>query len=85
MLFGLDENMSLWDQYVDYWKLLLHGDLGLSFTFFPAPVAEVIRQALPWTIGLVGVATIISFMHRHARSAPASAGGAAPGWTGCCR
>ena len=59
-LFGLDEDMSLWDQYVAYWKLLLQGDLGISFTYM-APVADVIRQALPWTIGLVGIATIISF------------------------
>ena len=27
-LFGLDEDMSLWDQYVDYWRLLLHGRPG---------------------------------------------------------
>ena len=53
--------MSLWEQYVDYWRLLLHGDLGISFTYFPTPVADVIQQALPWTIGLVGIATIISF------------------------
>ena len=61
ILFGLDKDMSLSDQYIRYWSLLLHGDLGLSFTFFPTPVAEVVGQALPWTITLVGVATIISF------------------------
>ena len=61
ILFGLDKDMSLWDQYIRYWNLLLHGDLGLSFTFFPTPVSEVVGQALPWTIALVGVATIISF------------------------
>ncbi|WP_418275034.1 ABC transporter permease [Isoptericola jiangsuensis] len=61
VLFGLDTTSSLWEQYVDYWGLLLHGDLGLSFTFFPTPVADIVRQALPWTIGLVGIATIIAF------------------------
>ncbi len=81
-LFGLDENMSLWDQYVAYWKLLLQGDLGTSFTYM-APVADVIQQALPWTIGLVGVATIISFTIG-TLVAPGSAGAAGPGWTGCC-
>jgi peptide/nickel transport system permease protein len=40
---------------------LFHGDLGLSFTFFPTPVTEVLRQSLPWTIALVGVTTCISF------------------------
>ena len=61
VLFGLDSSMSLWDQYVRYWGQLLRGDMGLSFTFFPTPVTEVVGQSLPWTIGLVGVATIISF------------------------
>jgi peptide/nickel transport system permease protein len=60
-LFGLDQEVSLWQQYVDYWGLLLRGELGISFTYFPTPVLEVIQQALPWTIGLVGIATIISF------------------------
>lgn len=60
-LFGLDEGVSIWQQYLDYWNLILHGELGISFTYFPTPVTEVIQQALPWTIGLVGIATIISF------------------------
>jgi peptide/nickel transport system permease protein len=60
-LFGLDENVSIWQQYLDYWNLILHGELGISVTYFPTPVTEVIQQALPWTIGLVGIATIISF------------------------
>ncbi len=62
VLFGLDEEMSLWDQYVQYWVQLFHGNMGLSFTFFPTPVVDVVAQSLPWTIGLVGVATIISFL-----------------------
>jgi peptide/nickel transport system permease protein len=61
VLFGLDDNKGLWAQYVDYWKQLLQGDLGLSFTFFPAPVSQVIGQALPWTLLLVGITTVISF------------------------
>ncbi|MER5630955.1 ABC transporter permease [Streptomyces nitrosporeus] len=61
-LFGLDENQSLWEQYTGYWSHLLDGDLGLSFTFFPTPVGEVISQSLPWTLALVGVTTLISFL-----------------------
>jgi len=60
-LLGLQEDKSIWQQYVEYWSLLLHGNLGISFQFFPTPVAEIIRQALPWTVGLVGLATIVSF------------------------
>jgi peptide/nickel transport system permease protein len=62
VLFGLDKDATLWDQYVDYWGQLFHGDLGLSFTAFPAPVSDVIGDALPWTVGLVGITTIISFL-----------------------
>ncbi|MER7459866.1 ABC transporter permease [Micromonospora sp. NPDC126480] len=62
VLFGLDENESLGKQYVDYWRQLLHGDLGLSFTFFPTPVSTVIGDSLPWTVGLVGVTTVVSFL-----------------------
>lgn len=47
---------------MEYWRLLLSGDLGLSFSHGLAPVGEVISSALPWTVGLVGIATIISFV-----------------------
>lgn len=61
-LFGLDSDKSLWQQYVDYWGLLFSGDLGRSFSRGLAPVTEVIASALPWTIGLVGIATVLSFL-----------------------
>lgn len=61
ILFGLDKDVPLWTQYWQYWGRVLHGDLGLSFTYFPTPVSEVIRQTLPWTLALVGLATLISF------------------------
>ncbi|WP_345751881.1 ABC transporter permease [Microbacterium rhizophilus] len=61
-LFGLDEDTSLWQQYADYWGLLLRGDLGRSFSNGLAPVGDVIAVALPWTIGLVGLATVLSFL-----------------------
>ncbi|MBP2472035.1 peptide/nickel transport system permease protein [Crossiella equi] len=62
VLFGLDDNTSLVEQYFDYWGQLLSGDLGLSFTFFPTPVSDVLSQSLPWTVILVGITTITSFL-----------------------
>lgn len=62
VLFGLDRSESLGQQYVQYLGQLLRGDLGLSFTFFPTPVTEVIGQSLPWTVVLVGLATVIGFV-----------------------
>jgi peptide/nickel transport system permease protein len=61
VLFGIDKDASLWSQYVDYWQQLFRGDLGLSFSAFPSPVSEVISDALPWTVALVGITTVISF------------------------
>jgi peptide/nickel transport system permease protein len=60
-LFGWDPDASTWSQYVDYITMLLHGNLGVSFSYPGFPVTEVISQALPWTIGLVGIATLLSF------------------------
>jgi peptide/nickel transport system permease protein len=62
VLFGIDKNASMWSEYVDYWKQLANGDLGLSFSVFPTPVSEVIGDALPWTLGLIGITTVISFL-----------------------
>ena len=39
---------------------LAHGKLGLSITYYPAPVLSVIRQTLPWTVIMVGTATVIA-------------------------
>ncbi|MFC7534692.1 ABC transporter permease [Actinoplanes sp. GCM10030250] len=61
VLFGLDKDANIAEEYVSYWKQLLSGDLGLSFTFFPTPVSEIISNSLPWTLLLVGITTVISF------------------------
>ena len=52
---------SLWVQYLSYLQNLLHGDLGISITHFPTPVTELLAQEIPWTLGLVGLASIMSF------------------------
>ncbi len=61
-LLGADKNTSAWDQYLAYWGRLLHADLGLSSTRYPYPVVELIGNALPWTLLMVGTATVISFI-----------------------
>ena len=48
--FGLDKPM--WQQFIIYVGNLFKGDLGLSFNYFPRTVAEVLGEALPWTIML---------------------------------
>ncbi|WP_430786462.1 ABC transporter permease [Actinoplanes sp. G11-F43] len=61
-LLGTGSSRPLWSQYGDYLAGLARGDLGVSVVFFPAPVSTIIGQTLPWTIGLIGLATIISFL-----------------------
>lgn len=51
----------LWIQYIKYLNNLLHGNLGISYTYFPTPVTTMIAQELPWTLGLVTVSLLISF------------------------
>ncbi len=58
--FGLDR--PLWDQYIDYLYSVVRLDFGYSLNRYPVTVVELIYQSLPWTIGLLLVSTIISFV-----------------------
>jgi peptide/nickel transport system permease protein len=60
LLLGGDDSQPLWSQYVDYLRNLARGDLGVSVSYYPAKVSDVILQSLPWTIVLVGVATVLA-------------------------
>jgi peptide/nickel transport system permease protein len=60
--FGVNTHLSVWQQYVQYLGNLAHGNLGISITYFPMPVASVIAQSLPWTLVLVGTAAVLSFL-----------------------
>ena len=60
LLLGGDDTQPLWRQYFDYLGNLFQGDLGVSVSYYPAPVSEVIGQSLPWTVILVGLATVIA-------------------------
>jgi peptide/nickel transport system permease protein len=54
-------NNPLWVQYFQYLNNLLHGNLGISITYFPTPVISAIGQELPWTLVLVTISLLISF------------------------
>lgn len=59
-MFGLD--VPLWQQYINFWGRLLVGDLGPSLLAFPTPAMQIVMLALPWTVGLLTVATIITWI-----------------------
>jgi peptide/nickel transport system permease protein len=58
--FGLDK--PLWLQYLNYWNGIFSRDLGISLVDFPQPVIEKIQSAVPWTLGLLTMSTLISFV-----------------------
>jgi peptide/nickel transport system permease protein len=62
LLLGTNTSQPVWSQYWGYLVQVFHGDLGVSVTYYPAPVTQIISQTLPWTIALIGLATIISFI-----------------------
>ncbi len=71
--FGLDK--SLIEQYFSFLSQLARGDLGYSILSFPSRVTELIATAVPWTIGLLSLTTIISWVL-------GTLAGAIVGWTG---
>ena len=58
--FGLDGPM--WVQYLSYLRNLLRFDLGYSMTNFPITVMDMVRRGLPWTMFLLGLATVLAFI-----------------------
>jgi peptide/nickel transport system permease protein len=58
-VFGLD--VPIWQQYLNFWSALLHGDLGVSIWLFPQPVTSVILRAIPYTIALLIPAILLSW------------------------
>src|SRR5271157_2112900 len=55
--FGINTHEGLLAQYVAYLGNCFTGQFGRSLTFFPETVSQVVFQALPWTLGLVGITT----------------------------
>ena len=60
--FGVVSSQSLWSLYVGYLHNTVTGNFGTSLTYFPLSVSSQIAQAVPWTLGLVGVATVLAFL-----------------------
>lgn len=59
--YGLDSHQGLLPQYLTYLGHLFSGNLGTS-TSRAVPVSSILFSDLPWTLGLVGSATVIAFV-----------------------
>lgn len=56
-----DSDAPLYQQYGEYLGDVAHGELGRSISQYPARVSDVIASGLVWTLGLGGVAVVLSF------------------------
>jgi peptide/nickel transport system permease protein len=61
-LLGVGNSGSLWSQYVSYLNDIFHFNFGTDVSQYPASVSSLLAQTLPWTIILVGTATVIAFL-----------------------
>lgn len=60
-LYGLEGTLG--EQYLTYIKrVFIEFDFGPSLYSYPRPVTEFIMQALPWTLGLLGISILISWL-----------------------
>jgi len=58
---GIDDEVSLWRQYLGYLTEQFSGNLGMSYSR-RVPVIELIVEALGWTVFLAGTAVVIAFV-----------------------
>lgn len=58
--FGLDD--PLYVQYLKYMWNTLRLDFGESLSAYPAKVWEIVGPAIGWSIGLIGVSVILTFI-----------------------
>ncbi len=61
-IFGVNSHESLPAQYVHYLGDIATGNFGTSLFYFPSPVSQVVGTAIFWTLGLVGITTILAFL-----------------------
>lgn len=53
---------SWWHQYTDYLDNTVHFRFGVSYSYFPESVSSLVSGALPWTLVMVGMVTILAFV-----------------------
>lgn len=57
--FGFD--VPIWQQYLNFWIALFHGDLGVSTYMFPTPVARILARAVPYDACLLIPSILLSW------------------------
>jgi peptide/nickel transport system permease protein len=60
-MLGVGHPGSIWHQYVSYLDEVVHLNFGISSSNYPAHVSTLLAETIPWTLVLVGTATVIAF------------------------
>jgi len=60
-MLGVSHPGSLWHQYVTYLDDVFHFNFGTDVVEYPAKVSTLLGETIPWTLTLVGTATVIAF------------------------
>ena len=60
-MLGVGHLGSLWTQYWVYLDSVFHLNFGTDVMEYPAQVSTLLGQTIPWTLTLVGTATVIAF------------------------
>ena len=58
-LYGVDKPLP--EQYLNFWRRFLQGDLGPSLLAFPTPSLTLVMRALPWTVFLLSIAVLVTW------------------------
>ncbi|HWG61643.1 MAG TPA: ABC transporter permease [Streptosporangiaceae bacterium] len=61
-MLGVGHPGSLWNQYGSYLNDVFHFNFGVDVSNYPAKVSTLLGQTIPWTLTLVGMATVIAFV-----------------------
>jgi peptide/nickel transport system permease protein len=60
-MLGVAHPGSIWHQYASYIADISHFNFGVSLSEYPAKVSTLLGETIPWTLTLVGTATVIGF------------------------
>src|SRR6266568_4627726 len=60
-MLGVGHPGSLWHQYLAYLGDVAHFNFGTDVAEYPAQVSTLLGETIPWTLTLVGTATVIAF------------------------
>jgi peptide/nickel transport system permease protein len=61
-MLGVGHPGSLWHQYVTYLRDVFTFNFGTDLLQYPASVTSLLGETIPWTLALVGTATVIAFL-----------------------